>query len=287
MIAVLALAVLIPLSPARCGQEEPSRVKAELLAEQASSRPGGKITLGIRLKMADGWHTYWRNPGDSGMATTVKWTLPRGFEAGELRWPYPRRFRSKTSNTFGYDDEAMLLADLSAPTPISGAAQVRAKVSWLECRKICVPGEADLSLTLPEPDPAKKAAHAAAIAAARRRIPGTLADEAFAGWKIRAERFDDRVVIVVNQPIEKEGLSLDFFPEDDGVIGDILIMGGQEPYVTAAGSTRSRNAWIAFKPSRAPGADKAARLDGVLVFGGRHRAAQVSLPIKNRSRRKP
>jgi len=67
-------------------------VKASLVAETDAVRPGQPLTVGIRLEMEKGWHTYWRNPGDSGLPTRVRWTLPAGFSAGELRWPYPQRF---------------------------------------------------------------------------------------------------------------------------------------------------------------------------------------------------
>ncbi len=66
-------------------------VQAELLAEPASIVPGQPFWVAVRLRMKAGWHTYWRNPGDSGEATTIAWQLPSGFEAGPIVWPAPSR----------------------------------------------------------------------------------------------------------------------------------------------------------------------------------------------------
>src|SRR4029450_3965187 len=67
------------------------RVEAELIAERNSAQPGKATTLGLKLRMADHWHTYWKNPGDSGLPTRIQWVLPEGWKAGEIQWPYPHK----------------------------------------------------------------------------------------------------------------------------------------------------------------------------------------------------
>ncbi|MEY2631620.1 MAG: hypothetical protein RIR00_274, partial [Pseudomonadota bacterium] len=112
-LGLAGFAVLSPLQaetasgpPLRMSTPE---VATELLASVAAARPGTEILLGVRQQIAPGWHTYWRNPGDSGMATRISWTLPAGARGGELLWPAPRRFAEGSDSVFGYQDEVTLL----------------------------------------------------------------------------------------------------------------------------------------------------------------------------------
>src|SRR5947209_2546423 len=77
-------------------------VEAAFLSETQSIQPGKPFTVALELKMKDGWHTYWRNPGDSGMATAIRWALPEGFSAGPIQWPYPSRIEGQSLASFGY-----------------------------------------------------------------------------------------------------------------------------------------------------------------------------------------
>src|SRR5688572_21349047 len=66
-------------------------VTAQLVAEHTAAIPGGSIAVALKLRHTKGWHTYWRNPGDSGLPTTIRWQLPEGVRAGEIQWPMPQR----------------------------------------------------------------------------------------------------------------------------------------------------------------------------------------------------
>ena len=68
-------------------------VEAELVSAEASAQPGKPVTLGLKLRMEPEWHTYWKNPGDSGLPTRIQWQLPPGWKAGEIEWPYRRSSR--------------------------------------------------------------------------------------------------------------------------------------------------------------------------------------------------
>src|SRR5262245_42539358 len=126
-------------------------VEAELAAERTAIVPGEPLTVALRIKMIPGWHTYWRNPGDSGEPTRIEWSLPRGFSAGDIEWPVPERIPVGPLMNFGYHGEVLLLtrllppADLPAGTPVT----LRAKANWLVCEVQCIQEEADLTLTLP------------------------------------------------------------------------------------------------------------------------------------------
>ena len=132
--------------------------QVELVTNIKAMRPGHPFWIGLVLDMDDGWQTYWKNPGDSGKATTIEWQLPDGFEAGEIQWPYPVRMDYPELTSYGYEDKVVLMVKISPPENLGvGTAQViKAKASWVSCGTMCVPGKADLSLELPvqEEEPA-------------------------------------------------------------------------------------------------------------------------------------
>ncbi len=127
-------------------------VEAELVSRGQSLEPGDRPLLGIRLKHAPHWHTYWQNPGDSGMPTTVQWKLPAGFKAGQIMWPVPRQLPVAPLMNYGYEGEVLLPVELTAiprDWPAGQPAKLAARVDWLVCKDVCIPGGADLELTLP------------------------------------------------------------------------------------------------------------------------------------------
>ena len=115
-------------------------VEAALVPEVSGVAPGKAFTLAVRLRMDEGWHTYWKNPGDSGMPTSVEWELPEGFAAGELRWPVPERIDVAGIISYGYHGEVWLLTEISVPAGWAGPeATIGARVSWLMCKEECIP----------------------------------------------------------------------------------------------------------------------------------------------------
>ena len=125
--------------------------KVELLADVASIQPGKPFTVGVRLTMQPHWHTYWINPGESGQPIAVKWNLPAGFTAGELKFPVPTRFvQPGDLYGYGYEDEVLLTTVITPPAQAGDAlsAELTANVSWLVCKEICIPGKATVSLGL-------------------------------------------------------------------------------------------------------------------------------------------
>ena len=87
-------------------------VEAELIAEKQWITPGSSTPMALRLKMDPQWHTYWLNPGDAGLPTTLTWNLPEGFEATEFSWPYPEREITEPLIAYGYSHEVFLLFEL-------------------------------------------------------------------------------------------------------------------------------------------------------------------------------
>jgi thiol:disulfide interchange protein DsbD len=124
-------------------------VEAELVAEHTGWIAGATNWVALRLKPEAGWHTYWRNPGDSGLPTTLAWTLPENWKAGDIAWPYPSTHRVGELTNYGYDTQTLHLVPLEVPAGTAGEQTVRALAKWLVCKDICIPGQAELALTLP------------------------------------------------------------------------------------------------------------------------------------------
>ena len=113
-----ALAVVFASGVASTALASPVKtehVEAELVSERTALIPGKPVTLALRLKMADGWHTYWRNPGDSGLPTTITWKLPDGVGVGAIQWPAPRTLPTGPLVNYGYEGEVLLLTGLTVP----------------------------------------------------------------------------------------------------------------------------------------------------------------------------
>src|SRR5438132_6869359 len=175
--AIALMAALTATWPARAeGPPDPKDlVKAELVAATASLAPATTLWVDLHLAIKSGWHVYWRNPGDSGLPTTIEWSLPPGFSAGSIHWPVPEHFVQGGIGNYGYAGSADLLVPITVPKEVAAGdnAVLSAEASWLACADICIPGGATLSLSLPfavgpvAPDPAV----AALFTGIRRQLP--------------------------------------------------------------------------------------------------------------------
>src|ERR1700722_17211240 len=150
-------------------------VKARLVSEVSAVAAGQSFWVALEFNIRDGWHTYWRNPGDSGQATSLKWQLPPGFAAGDIVWTTPHRFELPPLVNYGYAKHVVHLVKVTAPKDLKAGAPIAlsAKAGWLVCSDVCIPEEADLQLRLPvsgEPG-ATDAADAALFTAARADLP--------------------------------------------------------------------------------------------------------------------
>ena len=126
-------------------------VEASLVADTSAIVPGQPFRVGLHLRMAPGWHTYWENPGDAGLASSFDLELPEGFIAGPIEWPLPKRIVEPGDiEVFAYKGETLLVRTVTPPPEINGAEVVlRATAKWLVCEATCIPGKAAVELTLP------------------------------------------------------------------------------------------------------------------------------------------
>ncbi len=189
-------------------------VEAELVAATTAAEPGKPLAAALRLKMIPHWHTYWRNPGDSGQPTSLEWKLPPGFAAGEILWPEPRRLPAGPLMNYGYEGEVLLPVDIAVPANAAGTVTLAARAVWLVCNpEHCIPEEADLSLALPVGTGAPSA-WAAAIARTRAALP----QRADAAWKFAARPSAGGVELEVTPPAGVALRTLQFFPYEEGRI---------------------------------------------------------------------
>ncbi|MFY9511068.1 MAG: protein-disulfide reductase DsbD domain-containing protein, partial [Rubrivivax sp.] len=147
------------------------QVRAELVAHAPEGVLAGKpVWLGLKIEHAPHWHTYWKNPGDSGLPTALQWTLPGGATAGEIQWPTPKKLPIGPLMNYGYENTLLLPVPVAVPAGFSGSQfDVKLQADWLVCKEVCIPESGSFSLSLPAQ--AATAGHAALFAAARAALP--------------------------------------------------------------------------------------------------------------------
>jgi thiol:disulfide interchange protein DsbD len=170
----LLAAAVIPAAAQQSVAPAP-HVQARLVAEQASAAPGGTVTVALEEVIRPGWHTYWVNPGDAGLATQIQWSLPAGWSAGAIQWPTPKRLPVLTLMDYGYEGRVWLLTGIKAPTNArpGDTVTLKADVSWQVCKDVCIPEEALLTLPVTIGSGAADAGVAQDFADARARLPVT------------------------------------------------------------------------------------------------------------------
>lgn len=185
---------------------EPAR--ASLLSETESVQSNTPFWVITRLELKNHWHAYWKNPGDAGMAPSIRWTLPDGFTADEAQFSYPKRFTADDLVGFGYEEEVLLLSKITPPQGlVVKTIEIKAEVNWVACSDdTCLPGDAALSLSLPVTleKPAINGSNASLFAGARAKLP----QEAPA---IIAEQAKN--IIALSLPHNDATATASFFPE--------------------------------------------------------------------------
>jgi thiol:disulfide interchange protein DsbD len=211
---VALLATLLSGSRVEAAPVRTPNVEAELVAERSALVPGETATVALRLKIRERWHTYWQNPGDSGLPTTLDWKLPAGMQAGPIQWPAPKALPAGPLVNYGYEGEVFHLVDLVVPAHLSPGQPVTlaARADWLVCEETCIPEGADLALTLPVAQAADvDPKWGGRIAATRAALPKPLV-----GWNATATGEGDKVRLTLapTGPAADPG-RLHFFPSRD------------------------------------------------------------------------
>ena len=274
---ILAAVAYWSFAPAAAPAARPhtEKVRAELVSEVTSVRPGHPFWVAVRLDMTDGWHVNWINPGDAGLAPTVDWQLPGGFEAGDIQWPYPERFTLPELSIFGYERSVLLMVEIWPPDAFAAdRVALEARVDWLACREVCIPGEARVRIELPVAParPVMDVKWASEFVATRRRIP-----KVSSTWRFSARLTDEHIIInaVPSAGTVTRIEEMIFYPTAQGVIENAVT---QELKQTANGYKLdiARARLSAIKPTR---------VSGVLVSreGWGHdeqKALEIDVPVE-------
>jgi thiol:disulfide interchange protein DsbD len=192
---------------------------AALVSEYTSVQPSGSFTVALYIAMDPGWHSYWINPGDAGMATSVEWELPAGFEAGDIQWPHPTKIDVPPLTSYGYFDELLLPVEITPPAGLTPGTTVTlsGRADWLICTEICLPAWAEIRLELPVADraAAPDPVWSGLFAETRSRMP-----VAVEGWTLEAGRTGSGFDLVISAPEGRERVveGAYFFAADEGVV---------------------------------------------------------------------
>ena len=236
LIGALALSLAAATSARADAVFQTPQVRAELMAEHTSVAPGDSLWVALSLDAIPGWHTYWRTPGDSGLPTEIRWSLPEGITAGDIQWPLPERIPYGDLMNFGFHGKVLLLTELQIAPEYAGPGDVilEADSTWLVCEEICIPEDGVFSLPIQvESNPVlRNTAAGAAIAAARAVLPQD------APWPVKSLRNGDTITIAAQ--IDQEFTEAVFFPHVDGLIynaapQDVRIDDGQVEIETRIG----------------------------------------------------
>ncbi len=253
--------------PAASSVVTTDHVRAELVAQAPEGvAPGKPLTLGLLLTHQPEWHTYWLNPGDSGLPTQLQWQLPAGLDAGEIAWPLPRKIPIGTLANYGYEGQVLLpvpvtVSSMFQPAPGETQATFHLQAAWLVCRMECVPEEGNFTLQVPLAG--TTAPNAAAFAAAAQAHPGDMnARESSA----QVEQ-DALVLRVQHLPQTWQGKRLEVFPETPEVVDN-----AKDPVQQWDGAT-----WTARVPISPERAASPEAMDLVLAKGGT--GWRVRLPV--------
>jgi thiol:disulfide interchange protein len=261
-----ALALAPWLAQAAPGAEvKTSQVRATLVAHAPEGvSPGKPVFLGLKIEHAPHWHTYWKNPGDSGLPTTLQWTLPAGVTAGEIAWPTPARLPIGPLMNFGYEGTLLLPVPVTVPAGFKGdALDVKLRADWLVCKDVCIPEGGDFAISIPTS--AATAGEAALFATSQRALPqvppGAQASAAVEGGEL--------VVRVSGLPAAWQGKELGFLPETAGVINNAA-----KPVATWQGG--GWTARVALDPQRS---ESPTTMPAVLIAQGMEAGLQVQVAV--------
>ena len=242
-LVLLFASILALLSAAAASAQiaKQRHIETQLVAETDTPPAGSTVSLAIRMTPDPGWHGYWKNPGDSGMEPSVRWTLPTGATAGPLEYPVPTRLIVGGLMNYVYEGPYALLLKLNVPAGLTPGTPlpIKGKFDYLVCTKeVCVPESAELALNLVVGAPGTLPIRRATFDRLREALPKPLLSEARFEWN------NGRFRLYVPMPAAAAGKEAYFFPSTDGVVdyaaeqevtgaGDALIIetkaGAQQP----------------------------------------------------------
>ncbi len=242
------------------------QVRAELLAHAPEGIAAGKpMWLGLKIEHQPHWHTYWKNPGDSGLPTQLSWSLPAGVQAGDIAWPAPKKLPVGPLMNHGYENVVLLPVAVTVPPDFAQASlDVKLQAQWLVCKEICIPQEGSFALRVPSQ--AATGLHGALFEAAKASQPLALPSVSTI-----ATVSDKHLTLQISGlPTTWQGKAIDFLPELAGVVNHAA-----KPVATWQGAT-----WQAQVPLSPERFESPLRMDAVLLSPGQTPALRVGFDVK-------
>lgn len=259
------LAAAAPFVLGSGAEEKPLQMVELLLLE---SNPSA-ITVGLHIEIAPGWHLYWANPGDAGLAPEVTWELPAEYEAGPLQFPVPEKIVSGDIVAFGFTAEVLILCKIkpagtaAPPKPLA----IACRLDWMACQESCITGHEDMKISPGAQTPAERERAREIMSRFAARFPKRLDAARFAAREAGLVKSGDGWQLHILLSGEDAARISDFYPYpvENFVISHnrIAVSGG--------------NVTIPLEPSGPSAA--LGRIDGLLILDDD--AYEVSIPVKN------
>lgn len=221
MFIAIACLALQPIN-AKANPADERYTEAQVISERSAVKPGDEITVAINIKLKPHWHVYWDNPGDSGLPVRIDWTLPKGFEVSDIKWPVPDKISYDILVNYGYYNDVTLLQTVKVPDTLpEGKITLTAQVDMLVCNEICIPESSTLSLHLNDPDNLN-AEQSEFITAAQTKLPK----------EIKGQFFFHEADALLHLSLTPENRTIlntatedntEFFPHDWGIINHVAM----------------------------------------------------------------
>lgn len=271
-------------------QVRTEQVHAQLLAHASEGvAPGKSVWLGLQLTHQPQWHSYWKNPGDSGLPTQLQWTLPAGMHAGDIAWPVPHKIAIGDLANLGYEGTVLLAVPITVDANFRPPAQAHSvdialHASWLVCKEACVPQEGDFAISLPLQG--ATVWNADAFATAQRLAPPLWTAPVQASAQIMPMGTGHALHLSVSHlPAAWRGKALNAFVETPEVLdtprlpasSDAVITGQAERSGTQAWSTAADARWSAWVPLASQRSTAPRTLHWVLTLG--ESSGRISTPV--------
>jgi DsbC/DsbD-like thiol-disulfide interchange protein/cytochrome c biogenesis protein CcdA len=227
--------------------------EVSLVAQTTTAEPGKSAWIGLRIQHQPHWHTYWRNPGESGLPTSLAWQNPAGVNVGEIAWPTPKRIPTGGLVNFGFEDDLLLPMQVQIPAAQNRPILLKARANWLICKEVCIPEEGEVSLTLNVTSGAgAPSAHAALFAKAFNAQPQVLGELPLKS--AAAQRSAKEIVLALDNLPIGAAKSAYFYPYIEGIVNP------SAPQVVHVANGR-----VALQMPLAPNAVASKEIEGVLT----------------------
>ena len=265
LLSILAAGLALPAFAVPSAVVTTEQVRAELVAHAPQGiTPGGEVWVGLAIDHQPHWHTYWKNPGDSGLPTTLQWQLPAGVSAAEIDWPTPQRLPIGPLVNYGYEGKLLLPVRLAVPAGFTAdSLPVKLHADWLVCKDVCIPESGEFVLDIPAraASMGRGADFDAALAA--RPAPA-------AGVQASASLADGALALRVDGlPAAWQGKPIAFFPETGGVIDN----------AAKAGASWQGAQWNVRLPLSDQRSESPTTLPAVLTTPGEPRGLRLEVAI--------